>query len=851
MLRACILALLTGLFLVSASVSVAITVDAGVLRAEVQENPWRLSLLDESSRPVLVESAAGAAEAGPLGFGIGTGTAHATRVISSEREGETLTAIVETDDPAGRRMRVVVEPDGPGVIRLEARIDGDAGDLSGFSIGFEAAPNERFFGFGERSNAVDQRGNTVENYVADGPYQDEELEFVAIFVPRPGFRAREDATYFPVPWLLSSRGYGVLIDNAETSYFHLAKDGSDEWSTEVKGAPDGVAALRPPESLRMRFFAGPRPADALYRFTARVGRQPEPEAPWVLGPWFQPGGSLTDRMAQIGKLRAEDAPVSVAQTYTHYLPCGDHVNSRTAQQMQTSALHDAGLAVTTYFNPMICVSHEPRFSEAVAAGALAKNEAGEPYIYPYTGSTVFLVGQFDFTVPESRSYYHLLLGEAVDDGYDGWMEDFGEYTPLDARTADGKDGTEAHNLHPLHYHCAAYEFARRQSRPVIRFQRSGWTGVAPCAQVVWGGDPSTSWGFDGLASAVRQGINIGLSGIALWGSDIGGFFAFGGRELTDELLMRWVQFGAVSGVMRTQRNGFAIPARVRPQIEDDDQIANWRRWAKLRTQLYPYLQAAAFDYRRTGTPIMRHLLLAYPDDPSALARDDEYLFGPDLLAAPVIEPGATTRSLYLPAGKWIDLWRSADYDAESGRIVLRQPTILDGGVSAVLPAPLEELPLLVRAGAILPFLPPDVDTLADYGESAPDLVKLADREDELAILAFPRGRSEARFFRTGRLRSYERSRSWDLVIRGRHERRYVVQASLATLERPFIPCAVEWNGEPLAGETWSYNEGDSVLTAEVTGLRGRLSVRRQCTPNSGFRIPRQSPGIRGLESGIP
>src|SRR6185503_18728765 len=135
--------------------------------AEVQENPWRLSLLDESSRPVLIESAAGAAGAGPLGFGIGTGTAHATRVISSEREGETLTAIVETDDPSGRRLRVVVEPDGPGVIRLEARIDGDAGDLSGFSIGFQAAPNERFFGFGERSNAVDQRGNTVENYVAD------------------------------------------------------------------------------------------------------------------------------------------------------------------------------------------------------------------------------------------------------------------------------------------------------------------------------------------------------------------------------------------------------------------------------------------------------------------------------------------------------------------------------------------------------------------------------------------------------------------------------------------------------------------------------------------------------------
>src|SRR5262249_58903009 len=137
-------------------------------------------------------------------------------------------------------------------------------------------------------------------------------------------------------------------------------------------------------------------------------------------------------------------------------------------------------------------------------------------------------------------------------------------------------------------------------------------GVAPCAQVVWGGDPTTDWGFDGLTSALWSGLGMGLSGIAVWGSDIGGFFALGDRTLTAELLTRWVQLGAVSGVMRTEANGFAFPPKPRPQIYDDDQIENWKRYAKLRTELYPYVTAALREYRRTGLPLMRHLVLVDP-----------------------------------------------------------------------------------------------------------------------------------------------------------------------------------------------------------------------------------------------
>jgi alpha-glucosidase (family GH31 glycosyl hydrolase) len=405
------------------------------------------------------------------------------------------------------------------------------------------------------------------------------------------------------------------------------------------------------------------------------------------------------------------------------------------------------------------------------------------------------------------------------------MEDFGEYTPLDAYSSDGLTGSAHHNRYVRDYHCGAYAAVRNGPRPVARFQRSGWTGTAPCAQVVWGGDPTTDWGYDGLTSAVWGGLTMGLSGIAIWGSDIGGFFALFDRALTPEMLIRWVQFGAVSGVMRTQHNGFAIPAKVRPQIYDDDQIANWKRYAKLRTQLYPYLTAAVATYRRSGMPIMRHLALVYPEDPAAAARDDEFLFGPDLLAAPVLAPGAVTREVYVPSGEWVDLWRAGAYDSASGAFVLGSATVVRGGRSVTLPAPLDELPLLVRAGAVLPLLPADVDTLAPYGDPALGLVGLDDREDQVALLAFPRGRTEAGMFSgRERLRSVEGGGVWELAVRGARRRRYTLQASLATLEMPFVPCRVDLAGRDL--DTWAYDDATGVLRAEFEGRTGRLRVMR-------------------------
>jgi alpha-glucosidase (family GH31 glycosyl hydrolase) len=354
--------------------------------------------------------------------------------------------------------------------------------------------------------------------------------------------------------------------------------------------------------------------------------------------------------------------------------------------------------------------------------------------------------------------------------------------------------------------------------------RSGWTGSARCSPIVWGGDPTVDWGFDGLSSAVTNGLTMGLSGVSTWGSDIGGFFAFFDRRLSPELLVRWIQFGAVSGVMRLQATGIpAPPAQARAQAWEPEVLPHWRRWTKLRTQLFPYVEAADAEYRRSGLPIMRHLALAYRDRRSS-ATDDAFLFGPDLLAAPITGPGQRLRSLHLPPGRWIDLWRSAAYVPSDGSLRLGRSRVLRGGRATELAAPLEELPLLVRAGALLPLLPPDVDTLSSYGDAAAT-VSLAERAGERRLLSFPRGRSSARIGASGgRLASSERARGWVLRFDQPASVRWSVQASLGVMHRSLTPCRVELDGRPLPRRAWSFDRQTKVLSVRLRVRSGRMTA---------------------------
>jgi alpha-glucosidase len=155
--------------------------------------------------------------------------------------------------------------------------------------------------------------------------------------------------------------------------------------------------------------------------------------------------------------------------------------------------------------------------------------------------------------------------------------------------------------------------------------------------------------------------------------------------------------------MRTKSGGVSIGDGKRPQVWDPQIVPHWRRWSAFHQLLVPYLMAGADEYARTGMPLMRHHALTDPDDGALAGLDDQYMLGPDLLVAPALEPGMRRRSVRLPAGEWVDLWRSVTV-AQDGSLQPKQPVVLRGARDLVLPAPLKEIPVLVRAGARIPGL---------------------------------------------------------------------------------------------------------------------------------------------------
>ncbi len=755
----------------------------------------------------------------------------------------------------GEAIEVTLDtPDGPVAVRLTAAADGvvrvatDGGAARATAVGlrFTRATGERLLGTGGRSDAVDRSGRLTEHYVADGPVRPEDRAYVKASVPPWAERERDDATYYPVPWVLSTRGWGMSVLEDRTSRLDATSPGT--WTFEVDGPV-----------LRAEIVAGPRPADVLRRYTARVGRQPAPSQPASFGPWFQTGQPNvvpTEEERAIARAQRDaGAAVSAMETQMHHLPCGAHEGRKDAERERSASAHAEGLARLVYFNPSLCVTYQKEYAKADAAGALQR-VAGASFAFPAfvggagpIGFTIEPLAQYDFTHPATARLYGDLIREAVELGADGWMEDFGEGTPPQATFHDGTTGDAAHNRYPVDYHCAVQELSRTLPRPVMRFMRSGWRGAARCADVVWGGDPSTLWGYDGLSSVPTQLLSFGLSGVSRYATDIGGYVSFGGgpgadlkpggteaQTLTPELLSRWMELGALLPVMRTKRTGLAIPSYPRPQVFDPERLPTWTRLTALHTQLNRYLRAADEQHRATGLPIARHLVLMHPEEPRAAAAEDQWMLGDDLLAAPVVQPGQTERDVWLPPGRWVSWWPSTTFapGVRDGAFALTQPTVLTGGRTVRLAAPLGFPPLLVRAGAALPLLDPAVRTLSTYAGDR-GLVRAQDRADRVRLIAFPRGSTLSRLGEGASARLLElRRRRGDgrrgsrLVVRlsaPRGPLHFTVEASLRTLRRPFAARRVRVGGRALPRRAWSYDRRSGVLRIASSRLRGtRLRV---------------------------
>ncbi len=580
-----------------------------------------------------------------------------TRVAQTDDAFDTLVG-VETDgseilltytSAAGNQGLLVVAQDGDAV-RFVWTSDGlyDA-----HSLGTVCDADGTFFGWGEQYANVNRKNEAFPLFVSEQG------------IGRDGgswsFSGDENTTYFPMPWYIDARGFGVLVDTDARTNADLCAADADVATLEVM---DGGA-------LVWTVFVGPTPLDVVRQLGDDVGRPAQPPEWAFNGAWMCAQGGREVVTALVDRVEAGGILASTlwVQDWTgrRENPGGGYgVQYRwTADEEELypdiagffGELHGRGYKVVGYVNPFVdpILNH---WAEMEAGGMLP--------LHPETGEVYTFIGPrgnmttADLTAPATRTYIKEHLRAAVVDvGLDGWMADFAEWLPIDAVLADGSDAALTHNRYPELWQSLTREVMdeERPDGDWLMFARSGWTGVQSVAMVHWNGDQEADWlPEDGLPTVVPAMISLGLSGQPYVTSDIAGF---SGGPSTAELYWRWTELGALSPFMRTHDGN----ERDRNWRWDSDAetTAHFAAMSRLHAALAPELVSWAADAQVTGAPLVRHLMLDSPTDETVWDINDQYLLGPDLLVAPVLTEGATSRRLYLPVGTWVHVWSGTSY----------------------------------------------------------------------------------------------------------------------------------------------------------------------------------------------
>jgi alpha-glucosidase (family GH31 glycosyl hydrolase) len=435
---------------------------------------------------------------------------------------------------------------------------------------------------------------------------------------------------------------------------------------------------------------------------------------------------MIDGVAEPLALRQRGVPTTMVDDTTHFLPIGSQKGRETELAQWTKDNHALGYKAIAYFNSYVSVTDDRSADlrdEGRANGYFVKLNDGTEFNTQMVSSGPQTVATIDMTNPDAVTWYHTILQRALDLGYDGWMLDFGEYLPVNALLHDGRNGWEAHNAFPIEYQRATFDYMRQvKGDDFMYYARAGYTGTQALTPFVWSGDPSAS--FDdvkGLPANVRAGLSAGMSGIPFWGSDISGYTCLNDPPADKEVYLRWAEFGALSPDMHDENACAQKPPGAPDKWtlwSDAETTEVYGRYASLHTRLNPYIYAAAKESTTRGIPILRHPALLHPTDANAIAAEFDYYFGPSLYAAPVVRRGEMERKLWLPPGAWIDWWTLAKYA---------------GGATITRDAPLDVLPLFLRAGGIVPMLDDTVQTLAP--DTRDDVISAADVAGVLDVRA--------------------------------------------------------------------------------------------------------------------
>ena len=585
---------------------------------------------------------------------------HTVRVRVAESNGATSDdgAVLEAQlrqpatrkSVAGPRVSIQHNPlkieisDSTGRSVQQLRFDEDTGAVT-FTLG-----ESPILGMGEGGPQFDRRGNLDPMRSGQG-----------------GYHLRTHGGRVPIQWLIGTSGWAMFVHQPLATF-------------DLTGSQGKLTANDPKSSLPIDIFVvtAKEPAQAMAEY-ARITGHPEMPPLWSLG-YQQSHRTIASR----------DEILSIARTFREKkLPCDALIYLGTGFCPSGWNTENGSFQFSrrTFSDPKEILDEFHRMNFRVALHAVILTRTLRGIVHDACSLL-----RFD---EEDVSCYWDAHRKDFALGVDGWWPDEGD--PLDA----------ASRLTRNRMYYEGPQLDRPNQRPYA-LHRNGYAGMQRYASFLWSGDVYSTW--ETLRTHVPIGINTGLSGIPFWGTDTGGFVPT--KDFNGELYVRWFQFSAFCPLFRSHGRDWKLrlpwgwnTGEIGPnEISNYGEAANpdpselhnpdvepiCRKYLELRYRLLPYLYTAVRESHETGLPIMRALWLHYPNDAKAVARDDEYLWGRDILVAPVTDKGATSKTVYLPAGDWYDFW--TEEKVEGGREVNR-------------PVDLATIPLYVRAGAILPLGP--------------------------------------------------------------------------------------------------------------------------------------------------
>jgi alpha-D-xyloside xylohydrolase len=513
---------------------------------------------------------------------------------------------------------------------------------------------ELVYGLGERFGAFVKNGQSVDIWNEDGG-------------------TSSDQAYKNVPFYITNRGYGVLVNDPGRVSFEIGSEAVERVNFSVEG-----------ESIEYLVIYGPTQKDILDRYTRLTGR-PALVPTWSFGLWLTTSfttsydeetiTSFIDGMAE------RDLPLSVFHFDCFWMREFNLIDlewdPRTFPDPKgmLERLHARGLHVCVWINPYIA-QRSPMFAEGKAGGYLLKRPNGDVWQWDKWQPGMGLI---DFTNPSAVAWFQDKLRALLEMGVDSFKTDFGERVPVAVAYFDGSDPERMHNFYAELYNRSVFDVLEEQrgKGEAVLFARSATVG-GQAMPVHWGGDSTSS--FSSMAETLRGGLSLAYGGFGYWSHDIGGF------EGTPDaaVFKRWLAFGLLSSHSRLHGSGsYRVPWNF-----DDEAVDVARSFIKLKLRLMPYLYAAAMTAHQRGTPIIRPMAMEFESDRNAAHLDTQYMLGESLLVAPVFTADGVV-DFYLPAGTWTNyftgeqvegpIWRHEKHGFDTLPLYVREGTVLPIG----------------------------------------------------------------------------------------------------------------------------------------------------------------------------